>query len=42
MQTAANIEALLQELRTATDTLGTPLLKLEIAAIWEEQRRHLK
>ena len=41
-RTAANVEALLQELGTATETPGTPLLKPEIAAIWEKQRRHLK
>ena len=41
-RTAANIEALLQELGDATDTLGTPLLKPGIVTIWEEQRRHLK
>ena len=41
-RTAANIEALLQELGDATDTLGTPLLKPGIVTIWEEQRRRLK
>ena len=35
------LENLFLMLTSATDTLGVPLLKEELAGIWEEQRRHI-
>ena len=40
--TVDRIQRLLLELADATDVIGTPLLNVdEMAAIWEEQRRHV-
>ena len=41
-KTTEMIENLILSLSSATDTLGVPLLKEEIAVIWEEQKRHVK
>lgn len=41
-ETTKLLESLLLSLATATDTLGIPLLRSEMADIWEEQRQHIK
>lgn len=40
-KTVQMLENLFLALTPATDTLGVPLLKDELAEIWEEQRRHI-
>lgn len=40
-ETTALIEELLLSLSKATDTLGVPLLREEMAEIWGEQRKHV-
>ena len=40
-ETLNHIENLLLSLSTATDTLGVPLFRQEMSAIWEEQKHHV-
>ena len=41
-ETIANIESLILTLSSATDVLGVPLFREEIATIWEEQKHHVQ
>ena len=40
-KTVELIEALLLALTPATDSLGVPLLRVEMSDIWKEQQRHV-